>query len=153
MIAALMVIYVIEPLSDALIEPVFELMKQNMLSYYVSRDEEWNEYKIREHFLAQAGIVIAKAGQVIGFSFYELKEKHIHIHTLQIASTYQNRTFGGRFLKWYRDLARKLGAEAITCSVFDNNTARYMYERVGFNEVGVGNGIVRMALHTHLLKI
>jgi len=136
----------IEPLSHELVDPVFELMKQNMLSYYVSRGEEWNEHKIREHFLAQDGIVVTKSGQVIGFSFYELKEKRLHIHTLQIASTYQNRTIGGRFLKWYRELANKVGAEVITCGVYESNTARYMYERVGFKDIGIVNGVVRMAL-------
>ena len=136
----------IEPLSNELVDPVFELMKQNMLSYYVRRGDEWNEHKIREHFLAHDGIVIAKSGQVIGFSFYELMEKRIHIHTLQIASTYQNRTLGGRFFKWYRNLASKVGSEVITCGVYESNAARYMYERVGFKEIGLVNGVVRMAL-------
>ncbi|WP_198147344.1 GNAT family N-acetyltransferase [Gilvimarinus polysaccharolyticus] len=136
----------IEPLSNELVDPVFELMKQNMLSYYVRRGEEWNEHKIREYFLAQEGIVITKSGQVIGFSFYELKGKLIHIHTLQIASIYQNRTLGGRFLKWYRDLASKVGTEVITCGVYESNAARYMYQRVGFKEIGLVNGVVRMAL-------
>ncbi|MDN3650894.1 GNAT family N-acetyltransferase [Reinekea marina] len=117
-----------------------------MLSYYVSRGEDWNEQKIREHFLAQDGIVIAKSGQVLGFSFYELKEKCIHIHTLQIASPYQNRTLGGRFFKWYRELASKTSSEVITCGVYESNAARYMYERIGFKEIGLVNGVVKMAL-------
>jgi predicted GNAT family acetyltransferase len=117
-----------------------------MESYYSDRGEEWNETKIRSHFLSKEGVVFRRDNSIVAFSFYEKKESQIHIHTLQVAPKYQNKTLGGRFFNWYRKLAETIEASEITCSVFERNPARSMYQKIGFNELGIVNGVVRLAL-------
>ena len=136
----------IEPISKLDVDSVFKLMKLNMGAYYVQRNEEWDEDEIRQHFLKQNGIVVRKEDELAGFSFYELKEARIHIHTLQINPKYQNKMLGGRFFNWYKKLAQEVKADVITCGVYESNPARYMYERIGFIEIGNVNGVVRMSL-------
>ena len=114
--------------------------------YYSQRNEEWNEAKIRDHFLSQDGVVIHKEGEVAGFSFYERKKDRIHIHTLQISPQYQNRTLGWSLFKWYKKLALEVNAKELTCGVYDNNPAREIYLKLGFNEIGIVDGVVKMSL-------
>jgi ribosomal protein S18 acetylase RimI-like enzyme len=136
----------IRPISEIDVNSVFSLMKLNMEHYYSQRNEEWNEAKIRDHFLSQDGVVIHKEGEVAGFSFYELKKDRIHIHTLQISPQYQNRTLGGSLFKWYEKLALEVNAKELTCGVYENNPAREIYLKLGFNEIGIVDGVVRMSL-------
>ncbi len=136
----------IEPLFEKDIDSVFRLMKLNMASYYLRRDEKWSEVNIRKHFLAQGGLVILENDELKGFSFYELKEGRTHIHTLQIDPRHQNRTLGGQFFKWYKKLGRDIEADVITCGVYADNPARDMYKKIGFYEDGLVNGVVRMSL-------
>ena len=136
----------IKELTYDLIEPVFALMKANMEPYYIARNESWNEEPIRSHFLAQHGIVLEQDGRLKGFSFYQLADQRLHIHTLQIPPELQNRNIGGRFLIWYRQKASSLGLKCITCGVFASNPAREMYRRIGFEEVGEDNGVIQMSL-------
>jgi len=136
----------IEQISDNDIESVFSLMKLNMEPYLSKRNEEWNEQSIRKYFLNMKGLVMRGRAELKGFSFYELQKSKVHIHTLQISPRYQNRNLGGRFLQWYRILAIQTGAEYITCGVFEANPAREMYRRIGFDEIEVVDGVVRMSL-------
>jgi len=139
-------IAVIEQVSDNDIDSVFSLMKLNMEPYYSKRNEEWNELSIRKYFLNMKGLVMRGSTELKGFSFYEPQDSRVHIHTLQISPRYQNRNLGGRFLQWYRKLAIQTEAEEITCGVFETNTAREMYRRIGFNEIEIVDGVVRMSL-------
>ena len=136
----------IEPISKLDIDPVFSLMKLNMESYYRKRNEVWNDERIRSHFLSQQGIVTRREGEIAGFSFFELKGARIHIHTLQVSPKFQNRTLGGHFYKWYRKLATEINADKITCGVYEDNPARNIYLRMGFDEIGLVEGVVRMSL-------
>lgn len=136
----------IEPISKLDIDPVFSLMKLNMESYYWKRNEVWNDEKIRGHFLSKQGIVIRREGEIAGFSFFEIKEARVHIHTLQVSPKFQNRTLGGHFYKWYRKLSTEISADEITCGVYEDNPARSIYLRMGFDEIEVVEGVVRMSL-------
>jgi len=136
----------IEPISTLDIELVFSLMKLNMEPYCRKRNEVWNDDKIRTHFLSQQGIVIRREGEIAGFSFYDLKDARIHVHTLQVNPKFQNGILGWHFYKWYRKLAAEINADEITCGVYEDNPARNIYLRMGFGEIGRVEGVVRMSL-------
>ena len=142
-----------EALTEDLVEEVFGLMKLNMQSLFEERNGPWDDEKIRKNFIGHNCILVKRKGSVAGFSFYELKENEIYIHTLQISPEYQHRTMGGQFFKWFRNLAASTNSNAISCRVYDSNPAYGLYKRIGFEEVSTVEGLVEMVLPlAHQLK-
>lgn len=138
--------WVMEALTEDMHEEVFGLMKLNMQSLYEARNGPWDEERIRNNFIGHEGIVLRRNGLLSGFSFYEIKQNGIYIHTLQISPEFQNRTMGGQFFKWYKKLAESINADTISCRVFENNPAFNLYKKIGFHKVSEVKGLVELAL-------
>ena len=127
-------------------DEILRIMKINMISYYELRNEAWNEPNLKRYFLSKTGVSVKKQCEIVGFSFYEKIRDVIHIHTLQVAPGFQNKTVGGQLFQWYLAMLKTSACKTLTCSVYESNPAYGMYQRLGFETLGVSEGIVQLSL-------
>lgn len=130
------------------LETVFGIMKSNMQPYFEARGEVWNEDSIRRSFMPMNNAAVEVSGKIRAFTFYEFMPDSIHIHTLQVAPDRQHRTLGGTLFRWYLALAKERQFSRLSCCVYEANPALALYVRLGFEEVGRDDDIVRLSLST-----
>lgn len=100
--------------------------------------------------------VVAEAGQPIGaawlrfFPAEDPGEAFIGVDipemAIGVARNWRGRGLGTRLLTALIDSARVAGLKTLSLSVEPDNEARRLYERLGFREVGQGDGIVIMIM-------
>ena len=125
---------------------IFSIMKENMFALQSELGIEWNEDKLKSHYRRKANLVVIDKGILTGFVFYELLEKIIFIHTLQILQEKQNSILGYSLFRNLIQEASRNNLRFIRCCVFKNNKAKEIYYRLGFKELSRENGILKLEL-------
>ena len=60
------------------------------------------------------------------------------IHTLAVAPKFKGRGYGSKFVKFYEEYAVNQGCRFLRLDTWENNlTARSLYKKLGYNEVGI----------------
>ena len=125
---------------------IFSIMKENMFSLQSGIGIEWNDERIQSHYRRKANLVVIDKGILTGFAFYELFEKEIFIHTLQVLREKQNSIIGYRLFRKLIQEASCNNLRFVRCCVFENNKAKEMYYRIGFKELSRENSILKLEL-------
>jgi [ribosomal protein S18]-alanine N-acetyltransferase len=124
-----------EPLSTANLDAVLAIEEESFTS-------PWT----REMYLAEldnAGVSYCylacdENGAALGFcSFWRVLDE-LHINNLAVAARYRRRGVGTALLNYVLDEGRRLGARRASLEVRrSNESARLLYERLGFTAAGV----------------
>ena len=80
---------------------------------------------------------IIEGTERIGFAFFELHHKELHIASLQIREKYQGEGYGKKLMNYIIDFGKRNNLERITLDAQENNKpAIKFYEKLGFDQVG-----------------
>jgi len=93
-----------------------------------------------QHKRAQA---VEVSGHLVGVVDIEWREDDLHLARIEISPKLQNLGLGAEIIEGLIDLATSR-ARAVALDVFDVNPARHLYERLGFEPVGVSGRKVHM---------
>lgn len=100
------------------------------------------------------GVIAEVDGEFAGIAFCRLFTDENHGHgyldaetpelALAVPERWRNRGIGTRLMEALAERAHLAGIEALSLSVETDNPARRLYERMGYREVSVDEGGVRM---------
>ena len=80
-------------------------------------------------------------GALLAYSVFMLAVDEVHLLNLSVVRAHQRRGLGWRMLEWVVQRAREHRVRAVILEVRPSNGgARRMYERFGFQEIGVRRG-------------
>jgi ribosomal-protein-alanine N-acetyltransferase len=106
--------------------------------------DPWSERVLSEELsLADRRYVVAAEpdGPVVGYGGVMLVGDDAHVMTMAVHPAHRRRGLGTRLLLWMVDAAMGAGAVHLTLEVrVSNDAARSLYERFGFERVGVRRG-------------
>ena len=106
-----------------------------MEPYLIARGQVWHDNKIQAFLLSHQGLVLERNNELLACGFFEVRERQLHIHTLQVVERYQNLGLGKHFFHWFLNYCRSREIPEITCSVFAENPAFKLYLRLGFEQL------------------
>jgi ribosomal protein S18 acetylase RimI-like enzyme len=102
------------------------------------------------------GVIAGVAGEVVGVAYCRLFDAEDHGHgyvddetpevTIAVREDCRGRGLGGRLMNELARAAREEGCTRLSLSVDAGNPARHLYQRLGYRELSVDEGGVRMVL-------
>ena len=119
---------------------------QNMLRYYIQHDLLWLDEAFDAAWSGRESWLIVRADVVVGFFSLSRDARALYIRELQIAETFQGQGAGSWAIDQVIGMARKERRPAIRLTVFENNPAKYLYERKGLRVQGEDECFLRMQL-------
>jgi ribosomal-protein-alanine N-acetyltransferase len=85
--------------------------------------------------------VLEENGEVTGYGVMSIGAQEAHILTVCVTPMLRRLGLGERLLKYFMRYARRCGAEMIFLEVrMSNVAAQRLYEKLGFNELGLRKG-------------
>ena len=119
---------------------------QNMLRYYIQHDLLWQDEAFDVAWSGRESWLIVRADVVVGFFSLSRDARALYIRELQIAETFQGQGAGSWAIDQVIGMARKERRPAMRLTVFENNPAKYLYERKGLRVQGEDECFLRMQL-------
>ena len=114
----------------------FELSGKNMKLYFRQHQIPWD----REHFIRSLQKGIAKIiwfeGQRAGFFHWKIKDHCGYVSTIQLESHLQGKGIGRFILQHLEHLTQEQDLDQIRLSVFVDNPALRLYQRLGYEIIG-----------------
>ncbi|MGV8909891.1 MAG: GNAT family N-acetyltransferase [Propionicimonas sp.] len=87
--------------------------------------------------------VVEVSGHLVGVVDIEWREDHLHLARIEISPELQNFGVGAEIIQGLIHLAASR-ERAVALDVFDVNAARRLYERLGFEPIGVSGRKIHM---------
>lgn len=120
------------------IDLLWSVFRASMKAYSIQTRGEWNEDREESQFRSQldlaASRIIRSDNLEVGFIIAPIEEGALWIHTLCIAPEQQNRDIGTEVIRSVIADAEKQEME-LFLSVLKVNSARRLYERLGFKVI------------------
>ncbi|MGD1940235.1 MAG: GNAT family N-acetyltransferase [Leptolyngbyaceae cyanobacterium] len=124
--------YHLRPATDDDYSFCHDLTRQNMDTLVCRHWGGWQDTKFQEDFVAENTVIIIVADQPVGYLSRKFLGQAIYIDNLQIASAHRNRGIGTHFLQ---SLFDEYSDQTIQLTTFEDNSAKRLYERMGFKIV------------------
>ena len=109
-----------------------DLAKDNMYDSVCKHWGSWNSDMYKESFSIIDTSIVMMGKFPIGFFRVVPEEDHAFILDMQLKKEFQGRGFGKEILKHIESEAKKRGLSKIKLSVFADNLAKNLYEKIGF---------------------
>jgi|GEM_PF-6167843 len=103
-----------------------------MTTYFEAEGIVWDRQRYEKELLKDYVKIVLWNGKEIGFYHLGKKDTHVYIHLIQISPDMQNQGIGSRVMQQIEIDASKMGRQKIKLSVLKINTARQLYERLGY---------------------
>jgi ribosomal protein S18 acetylase RimI-like enzyme len=139
--------YQLRPVEASDSAALYNLHRATMGTYIEDVYGTWNEDVQKafheawmEHKRAQ---VVEVSGHLVGIVDIEWREDDLHLARIEISPKLQNLGLGAEIIEGLIDLAASR-ERAVALDVFDVNPARHLYERLGFEPIGVSGRKVHM---------
>lgn len=132
---------IIDNYSENDYEILFRINKENMKDYIDRHfDIGWTDERHRidfDDFIKNGKICTLKFKKdIIGFfAFIVNKDKFLDLKELQIESNFQGKGFGKECFSFIENEVKKLKLNGVVLTVFLDNPAKELYERLGFKKV------------------
>jgi len=112
-----------------------ELTRSNMEAYVIRHFGGWNCDIFTENYRKGRNYILWVSDARIGYVRLVPKPPILLLDDFQIAPSHQRRGFGSLVLSYLNTLLPDLACTAIRLRVYDENPARRLYLRAGFQEV------------------
>ncbi|WP_053143893.1 N-acetyltransferase [Pseudomonas sp. P97.38] len=116
----------------------------NMLGYYLKHDLLWQDDAFDLAWIIRQNWIIQLDGQDVGFVSLSRDARALYIRELQIGEAFRGQGAGAWAIKQAWDLVGQERRPALRLTVFKDNPARALYERMGLRVVGEDECFLRM---------
>ncbi len=111
----------------------YTLTKKNMFHYFKKYWGGWKPSEFRNHFNPKDAKMIIKHKRRIGYYVVKIKKNIHHIDNIQISASMRGKGIGAHVLNRIEKQALKSKRQCIQLTVFKENPARKLYERLGYH--------------------
>jgi GNAT superfamily N-acetyltransferase len=122
------------------------LNRQNMANYLTARNITWDSNRFLSSWKEFENFMIYSDAQAVGLLRLLPEENALGIRDLQIVPEYQNQGIGSWAIQQAKDMAIRRGYPRLQLRVYEDNPAKDLYERLGFEAVQVVDSTVYMQL-------
>ncbi|EPJ86084.1 MULTISPECIES: N-acetyltransferase [Pseudomonas] len=121
-----------------------QLTCDNMLPYYLRHDLLWQDEAFDLAWIIRQNWIISRAGQALGFVSLSRDARALYIRELQIDASFRGQGAGTWTIGQVWGLVGVERRPALRLTVFKDNPARALYERMGLHVVGEDECFLRM---------
>ncbi|AOY00978.1 GNAT family N-acetyltransferase [Jeongeupia sp. USM3] len=121
-----------------------KVTRQNMAYHYAQHRIEWNDAACSTGLAATDNYVVLDGGERVAVIRLSFGQHHLYINDLQVIPRVQRNGIGTRLLDHAISLARARNLDAVRLCVFNGNSAKKFYEKLGFDPVGEQGCVLRM---------
>ncbi|RON51525.1 GNAT family N-acetyltransferase [Pseudomonas frederiksbergensis] len=129
-----------------------ELTCQNMLRYYIQYDLLWLDEAFDVAWAGRENRLIVQGEVPVGFVSLSRDAKALYIRELHIIEAFRGQGAGSWAIDQVLALAREERRPALRLTVFKNNPAQALYERMGLEVVGEDEFFLRMQRPIDVLR-
>ncbi|MBC3374872.1 GNAT family N-acetyltransferase [Pseudomonas sp. SWRI92] len=126
------------------IEYARQLTCDNMLPYYLRHDLLWQDEAFDLAWVIRQNWIIQRDGQALGFVSLSRDARALYIRELQIDKAFRRQGAGTWAIGQVWDLVGLERRPALRLTVFNDNPARALYERMKLRVVGEDECFLRM---------
>lgn len=121
-----------------------QLTCRNMLVYYLQHDLLWQDDAFDLAWIIRQNWIICRGEQPLGFVSLSRDARALYIRELQIDEAFRGQGAGTWAIGQVLDMVAQERRPALRLTVFKNNPARLLYERMGLRVVGEDECFLRM---------
>lgn len=121
-----------------------QLTCTNMLPYHLRHDLLWQDEAFDLAWIIRQNWIICHDDQVVGFVSLSRDARALYIRELQIAEAFRGQGAGTWAIGQVWSMVRLERRPALRLTVFRDNPARGLYERLGLRVVGEDECFLRM---------
>ncbi|WHS58422.1 GNAT family N-acetyltransferase [Pseudomonas sp. G2-4] len=125
-----------------------QLTCDNMLPYYLKHDLLWQDEAFDLAWIIRQNWIICRGDQRLGFASLSRDARALYIRELQIDEAFRGQGAGTWAIGQVWDMVTLERRPALRLTVFKNNPARALYERMGLRVVGEDECFLRMQRDT-----
>lgn len=129
------------------------LGRDNMAAYRAARGIAWDPARFAASWATFENHVIVDRGERVGLLRLLVVGDALEIRDLQLLPAHRGRGIGAWAIAGAAAIARGRGLHRLRLRVLEENPARRLYARVGFEVERVVDGILHMALDLHAAPI
>ncbi|UZE25893.1 GNAT family N-acetyltransferase [Pseudomonas sp. B21-056] len=121
-----------------------QLTCTNMLPYYLRHDLLWQDEAFDLAWIIRQNWIISREGQDLGFVSLSRDARALYIRELQIDQAFRGQGAGTWAIGQVWDMVALERRPALRLTVFKDNPARKLYERMGLYVAGEDECFLRM---------
>lgn len=121
-----------------------QLTRINMLPYYRQHDLLWQDEAFDMAWIIRQNWIICRGDQVLGVVSLSRDARALYIRELQISEAFRGQGAGTWALGQVWNMVALERRSALRLTVFKNNPARALYDRMGLRVVGEDECFLRM---------
>ncbi len=120
------------------------LNRRNMSGYLSARATPWDSGRFLASWAAFENLIILAETQVVGLLRLVPEQDALGLRDLQVAPEHQGQGIGSWAVQQAQSIAASRGFRRLQLRVYQENPAKAVYARLGFNAQSVVGGIVHM---------
>ncbi|MHC8287035.1 GNAT family N-acetyltransferase [Pseudomonas sp. XS1P51] len=121
-----------------------ELTRKNMLRYYIQHDLLWLDEAFDVAWAGRENWLIVRDDVPLGYVSLSRDARALYIRELHVLDAFQGQGAGSWAIDQVFTMACKERRPALRLTVFENNPAQALYEKMGLKVVGEDECFLRM---------
>lgn len=121
-----------------------KLTRETMLRYYIQHDLRWQDEAFDVAWAGRENWLICRGESVLGFLSLSRDAKALYIRELHIIKADRCKGAGSWAIDRVFSMAREERRSSLRLTVFKNNPAQVLYQRMGLSVVGEEDCFLRM---------
>lgn len=121
-----------------------DLTRSTMLGYYIRHDLLWLDEAFDVAWAGRRNLLICRDARVLGFVSLSRDAQALYIRELHVLEAFRGQGAGAWTLQQVLEMARQERRGLLRLTVFKDNPAQRLYERMGLQVVGEDDCFWRM---------
>lgn len=121
-----------------------DLTRSTMLGYYIRHDLLWQDEAFDVAWAGRRNLLICQGAGVLGFVSLSRDAQALYIRELHVLKAFRGQGAGAWTLQQVLEMARQERRGLLRLTVFKDNPAQRLYERMGLQVVGEDDCFWRM---------
>ncbi|HME87116.1 MAG TPA: GNAT family N-acetyltransferase [Candidatus Nanoarchaeia archaeon] len=113
----------------------YNLHKKSMLGFVKKHWGVWDPKVFRKNFNIEETRIILSKTKRIGFYAVKLRQGCYYLNDIQISTSMQGKGIGTKIMNSIEKQALKLGKNKVQLTVFKDNPAKQLFEKLGYRTV------------------
>ncbi|MES1021283.1 GNAT family N-acetyltransferase [Gloeocapsa sp. BRSZ] len=110
----------------------------------ISRTIGWDEELHQQEPHPEMYTMVYSNCKLIGFFSIREASDYLYIHTIQLVASFRGQGYGTTLLQHIENIARTKNLQRIQLSVFKENPAQRLYQRLGYKPIAEDEYLIRM---------
>jgi ribosomal protein S18 acetylase RimI-like enzyme len=110
----------------------------------ISRTIGWDEELHQQEPRPERYTMVYGNDNLIGFFSIREASDYLYIHTIQLVASFRSKGYGTTLLQHIENIARTKNLQRIHLSVFKENPAQRLYQRLGYKPIAQDEYLIRM---------